>query len=99
MIESVGRAPTEQPQRYLKQLVSHLSHKLSTRLLEDGSGEIVLHDGSCRLVAQDGVLLLTARADDEGGLDHVCSVIGRHLERFGARDELRVSWDRPAHEA
>jgi uncharacterized protein len=94
MIESVGRARTEQPQRYLKQLVSHLGHKLSTRLLEDGSGEIVLHDGMCRLVAGDGVLVLTARAEDEAGLSHVCDVVGRHLERFGTRDELRVSWDR-----
>ena len=96
MIESVARVDTQQPQRYLKQLVSHLAHKLSTRLLEDGSGEIVLDDGSCRLIPEDGVLLLTARADDEAGLTHVCSVMGRHLERFGARDDLRVSWDRSA---
>src|SRR5689334_25262264 len=96
MIESVARVATEQPQRYLKPLVSHLGHKLSTRLLEDGSGEIVLHDGMCRLVAEDGVLVLTARAHDDSGLDHVCSVIGRHLERFGARDALRVAWQRPA---
>ena len=96
MIESVGRAQTEQPERYLKQLVSHLGHKLSTRLLEDGSGEIVLDVGACRLVAQDRVLVLTARAEDESGLDRVRGVIGRHLERFGARDGLRVQWDRSA---
>ena len=56
MIETIATVTTDQPERYLKQLVNHLAHKLSTGFGDDGSGEIVLDVGSCRLVAQPGAL-------------------------------------------
>jgi hypothetical protein len=96
MIETIATVATDQPERYLKQLVNHLAHKLSTGFGDDGSGEIVLDVGSCRLVAQPGALVLTAQAADDEGLARVCDVVGRHLERFGSRDGLQVHWERPA---
>ena len=35
----------------------------------------------------------TASAPDEDGLERVMRVIGSHLERFGRRDELSVTWE------
>jgi hypothetical protein len=40
----------------------------------------------------DGVLVLRARADEREALERVQDVLGRHLERFGQRNELVVSW-------
>jgi len=37
-------------------------------------------------------LLLVAEAADEESLRHVEDVLARHLERFGARRELVVTW-------
>jgi hypothetical protein len=92
MAESVARIPTGQPARYIKQLVSHLSHRATTELLPDGQGVIRLDVGHCVLSAAPDELVLTASADDAEGLARVQDVVGRHLERFGAREELRVHW-------
>ena len=92
MVTSTARVPAERPQRYIKQLVSHLAHRLSTRWLPPDAGTIEWPDGHCALRGEDGVLVLTATADDAEALAHVQDVIGRHLERFGARDGLRVHW-------
>ena len=44
------------------------------------------------------MLVLEASADDAEGLAHIEDVVGRHLERFGARAAVRVHWgnDGPA---
>jgi len=78
-----------------EQIVSHLAHKRTTSVGEDGTGLVVFDDGRCTLTPQPGVLLLVATADDTQGLDHVRDVLGRHLERFGGRESLQVSWSEP----
>jgi hypothetical protein len=84
--------PVERPQRYVKQVVAHLGRKRTTQWLSPDVGTIQWPDGSCRLACESGVLLLTATADDADALARVQDAIGRHLERFGARDGLRVQW-------
>jgi hypothetical protein len=93
---SSARVETEQPERYIKQIVSHLSHKLRTRLDEGGVGVVELDDGgACVLTPQQGLLVLQASAPDATALAHACDVVGRHLERFGGREGLRVTWTSP----
>ena len=54
----------------------------------------MLGDGRCKLDASPGDrLVMTASAPDEEGLEGVMRVIGSHLERFGRRDELSVTWE------
>lgn len=84
---------TDSPERYAKQLASHLGRKAGVRE-EPGGTRIVLGAGSCLLASGTGALDLHATADDADGLDRVTDVAGRHLERFGQRDALRVEWVR-----
>jgi hypothetical protein len=92
MLESVARVPTQQPERYIKQVVSHLGHKRTTEMLADGHGVVHFEDGRCTLVPEAGVLVLAASAVDEEALSRVQDVIARHLERFGTREGLAVRW-------
>lgn len=88
--------PTETPERYAKQLVSHLGRKVefrsdgpvSTAVFGDGTGPT----GTGSVEVGDGVLILRAEAADAEGLARVQDVLGRHLERFGQRNELAVTW-------
>lgn len=96
MVESVAQVVTDQPARYIKQIVSHLGHKRTTELADDGTGIVVFETGQCTLTAGTGVLLLSATAVDADALSHVCDVLGRHLERFGGREGLRVEWSGPS---
>jgi hypothetical protein len=82
---------TDVPERYAKQLVSHLGRRVeftvdgprSTADIAGGTG--VVEVGA-------GVLTLRAEAPDAATLDRVKDVLGRHLERFGQRNELVVVW-------
>jgi len=92
VVTSSADVPAERPERYVKQVVSHLAHRRTTRLLSQDTGTVEWPDGNCRLTCEPGRLILTATADDAEALARVQDVIGRHLERFGARDGLTVRW-------
>jgi uncharacterized protein len=82
---------TQSPARYAKQLASHLGRRCEVREEADGV-RIVFADGDCLLTPADGALELLATADSAASLDRVAHVVGSHLERFGQRNELQVSW-------
>ncbi len=89
---STASVATERPSRYAKQLAAHLSRRLTTSWDEDsGRGSVELGDGRAELTAVDGALDLRIESDD---LDRFEDVLGRHLVRFGKKDELIVQWTR-----
>ena len=96
MLTSSAVVATDSPARYAKQLLSHLGRKNTVEPLADApdGGRLVFVDGTATLRPQEGGLLMDAAADDEDGLAHVEDVVARHLERFGARNELVVTWQR-----
>lgn len=90
-VQSIAIVATERPERYIKQLVSHMGHKSKTELTEDG-GSITVRAGHCALVATSGEIRMTATADDIELLAAVEDVIGRHLVRFATTERLTVRW-------
>jgi hypothetical protein len=52
--------------------------------------------GYCTLTAAPDALVLHAVAEGDEGLARVQDVVARHLERFAAREGLRVQWSGPA---
>jgi len=77
--------------RYSKQLVSHLAHRV--HFVTDGSTSTALFgEAKGSIVVGDGVLTLLAEAPDVEALARVQHVLGSHLERFGQRHELSVTW-------
>ena len=96
MPTSTAIVPTDAAARYAKQLLSHLGRKAGVEPVE-GDPEA----GRLHLSAGTGVgrpradhLIIAASAVDADSLALVEDVLGRHLERFGARRELTVSWQR-----
>jgi hypothetical protein len=67
-----------------------------------GSGEVTLPFGRAELTAKDGALHLFVQGSPDAepelqggaGLDRLEDVVGRHLVRFGTKDELVVQWQR-----
>lgn len=84
---------TATPERYAKQLASHLGRRCEVRE-EAGGTRLVLDVGECLLHPEGETLVLSASAGDQAGLDRVAHVVGSHLERFGQRNELSVVWQR-----
>ena len=85
---------TATPERYAKQLASHLGRRCEIREEPEGIRIVLADTGDCLLVARDDALDLSATARGPEELDRVLDVVGSHLERFGQRNELHVSWNR-----
>ncbi|MER5750414.1 DUF2218 domain-containing protein [Streptomyces sp. NPDC002088] len=98
MPRSEARVATDRPHRYAKQLAAHLGRRAETSWDEDtGEGRLVFADGTGSLAATEGALLLTVEAETEH-LARLEDVVGRHLVRFGTKDELVVAWRRDSGE-
>jgi uncharacterized protein len=96
MVHSTARVRTDRPHRYAKQLAAHLGRRLATSWDEDtGSGSVRFPDrnGSASLLAQPGALVLELDSDT-AHIETLEDVLGRHLARFGTKDELIVEWRR-----
>lgn len=50
--------------------------------------------GQCTMQADPDALTLRADATDEDNLQRVQDLVAEHLERFGKRDQLKVTWQR-----
>ncbi len=92
-VTSSARIATDRGERYRKQLASHFGNKIE---VEQAPAGIVLKwgfGGTTTLTVEDGALVMLAAADDGETLDRVKDVTGRHLERFGDKDGLVVTWE------
>ena len=87
----------DRPSPYLKQLCKHFRHRHQVTWT-DTEGMLDFPFGSCRLTADSHTLTLVATARDSAQLARTEDVVGSHLERFGRRDCLAVSWTRDSHD-
>lgn len=99
MPRSQARVTTDRPARYAKQLAAHMGRKIQADWSEEtGRGELVFGAGTATLTAEPGALLLVVEGEQQN-LPGLEDVVGRHLVRFGVRDELVVEWHRDNGEA
>jgi hypothetical protein len=91
---SIAAVPTDAAERYAKQLLAHLGRKNPVEAVpgSPAAGRLVFAYGNGTVRPEEGRLVLEATASDDESLARVQDVLGRHLERFGARRELVVHW-------
>ncbi|WP_278313902.1 DUF2218 domain-containing protein [Lolliginicoccus levis] len=91
MPESVARIATDRADRYVKQLASHFGHKVP--VVQEGRQVEILFDlGVAVCAAGSRGITVTVQAHQESDVAEVQEIITRHLEAFGQRDDLRVTW-------
>jgi hypothetical protein len=95
MPTSTAAVATDAAARYAGQLASHLGRKVPVADTGDGL-RLTFDVGTGHLRAEPARLVLTATAADDEALARVEDVLGRHLERFGQRNALTVTWVRSA---
>ncbi|MCQ9369138.1 DUF2218 domain-containing protein [Brevibacterium sp. 50QC2O2] len=96
-VESRALVPTERPGRYGKQLAAHMGRKVPATWDEvTQTGVITFFDEAARarLAATDDGLDMTMTAIDAAALDRFEWVLGIHLIRFGAREDMECHWIR-----
>ncbi len=98
MPTSQARVVTDAAPRYAKQLASHFGHKIEVEATPDGY-RLNFQGFEAVLTPRPDHLLLRASAPDQEALAAAQQVVGGHLERFGARNELSVQWEEPSMKA
>ncbi len=84
---------TDAPARFAKQLVSHLGRKVA--FVTDGpTSTATLDDMTLAITVADAVLTMTVTGTDPAAVARGEHALGNHLERFGARRDLKVTWTR-----
>jgi hypothetical protein len=90
-VSTTAFVATSRPERYIKQLVSHFGNKVKAELTAEG-GRLEFDFGTCDLKAVPTGIELIGTAEDPAQLVTLKDVVARHLVRFGANDQLSVSW-------
>lgn len=94
VITSKALVSTERAGRYGKQLASHLGRRATAEWDESaGHGTIDFGGAKAELTAEAAGLRLTLTTPPED-VERFEDVLGRHLVRFGAKDELSCRWTR-----
>ena len=93
MSTSLGRATTDAAPRYAKQLASHFGRKIPTEETPEGEYRLTFQQTDVLLQPAEDHLLIRVTAPDESTLATIQDVVGSHLERFGRRNELTVTWE------
>ena len=92
-LTSHAEVAIERPQRWAKQLVSHLSRNQPAESTPEGD---VLTFGAGRGTVRvaDDRIILRAEGPDEQTLAQVEDVLGRHLVRFASDHDVAITWVR-----
>jgi hypothetical protein len=84
---------TDRPDRYIKQLVSHLGHRLDTSVDDAGTATVRMSNGStCVLTPSTAGIEMHAEAADAESMARIQDVVGRHLIRFTKDETLSHDW-------
>jgi len=75
----------------LPALTTHLGQR-TTWTTDGATATAAIAGGTGRVIVGDGVLTLIAEAPDAETLTRAQHVLGSHLERFGPRTDLAVTW-------
>ena len=93
LITSRAEITTDTPGRYAKQLVAHLGRKLEFTI-DDATSTAAIGAATGQIVVGDGVLTLIASGTDAEAVARAEHVLGSHLEKFGQRNEITVTFTR-----
>lgn len=89
---STGTVATDRGERYVKQLGDHFGRKVPVTDTPQGR-RVEFPAGTCLMSVTTDQIVLAVTSADADGVATVQDVVTRHLERFAARDGLRVVWD------
>ena len=93
MLNSCAALEIDRPERYAKQLVSHISHKAVTLADDTGLTTVTFGFGATGTVSvNEKSVLLSAQAETQDALERAQDVLGRHLLKFAKLEDQQLTW-------
>lgn len=82
---------TDKAAKYLKWLCGHFKIKVPAEYDEE-RGTVLFPFGVCEMRVQPGTLYIRVNTTDPDSFERLKEVVGDHLERFGRKDMLQITW-------
>lgn len=81
----------DNPQRYLRRLCKHFSHKVRAEW-SDARGQVGFAMGVCELLACDERLMVICAANNRGDLTDIVDTLDRHIHGFAKGKDYNLRW-------
>lgn len=88
---AIAQVATAKASRYLKALCNHFDRKAAASY-DDNVGRVQFPFGNCEFRAEEAALFIRVTAESDAMLHRVKHVVGDHLMRFGANENLQLHW-------
>ena len=93
MITKTAIIEIERPNRYAKQLASHMGNKVPTEEIESG-WKLTFDIGTATLTTTETQLTMVANAENSENLQKIQGALVKHLIKFAAKlGELDIAWN------
>lgn len=93
MITETAMVQIERPERYAKQLASHMGHKVPSEPIENG-WKLTFGIGEATLVPNQTQLVMTARAENLEDLKMIQGALDKHLLKFTTKlPPIEITWN------
>ncbi len=94
MPQSSAKLVIDRPERYAKQLASHIGHKAQSISEADGITSITFGFGGTGTIAVDSEsVLLTGDAGNQEDLEKIQNILGKHLLKFAKLEDQQLDWN------
>lgn len=92
MITQIARVPIERPQRYAKQLASHMGNKVPAEVI-DGGWKLTFDIGTATLESNGSNLIMTTIANSQSDIEKIQFALVKHLIKFASKvGQLEIIW-------
>lgn len=94
MPQSSAKLVIDRPERYAKQLASHIGHKAQSISEADGITSITFGFGGTGTIAvESDAVLLTGDAGNQEDLEKIQNILGKHLLKFAKLEDQQLDWN------
>lgn len=94
MPQSSAKLVIDRPERYAKQLASHIGHKAESVAEADGITTITFGFGGTGTIAvESDSVLLTGEAGNQEDLEKIQNILGKHLLKFAKLEDQQLDWN------
>lgn len=83
---------TENAPKIMRWTLGHFKPKVPAQY-DATHGSVEFPFGTCQMQATTSELIVTVQAKDAKSLTSVKDIVGRHLEKFGIKEHIKVEWE------
>lgn len=83
---------TQNAAKLMRWTIGHFKPKVPAQY-DETNGRVEFQFGTCSMEATEDELIVTVRAEDASSLTSMKNIVGRHIEKFGIKENIQVAWE------